>query len=111
MKTQKNQIEQAKEFYGNKGINSVYTVCVKSSNGNYFYAHILNGNDKRQSFVYNPKENKTEATPNDNIIFGYLIPVVKLEKRIIEGFVNGSEVAEKYESNEKLSKLAPIDIY
>ena len=101
----------AKDFYNNKGINSVYTVIVKTDKNNFVYHHILNGNSIQEDYFYKPSSNTNEKATSPNILNTYLTRVLKLECRIVKGFYRGIEVKQMYEANEQLKILAPIFIY
>lgn len=107
-------IEKAKQDFANKGINSVYTICVKTNKGNYNYYHITNGNSRQHSRFFDPKIENDALCKAEKHVYGYLIKVVGLKPVILEGYYIGKEVEKEYEkriSGKKLSELPPINIF
>jgi len=112
MKQTKKYIELARIHHKNPGINSCHTVCVKTSNENFVYQHIFNGNDKQPPRIYNPfLETDEIASDNCNYFYNYLVKIIGLKPILMEGYLLGKQVQYKYidrYQGEKLSSIPPL---
>ena len=84
----------AKEIYG-VSASTETTSIIKTSNGNYVYAHILSSNSVQDSRVFNPKTGEDRLADNPGL-FHYLHAIKRMHTANREGLLFGKNVMNSY---------------